>query len=421
MLDMLGYYSDPEVTYYPDRSFMSTPSTNGSDELWIQHLTDSIDLDTHLSPLRILAYNKILNDFYRITDYEPAKPKSFNLDDIEGNTHLSIDRLAILFHFCIGSDTGVVDYSIFPYAQWSKDSLISYKPSQLYGSFLSIPPSTSYTNDIQFNAPNGSSLTKITNGYADTGGLRVAQALEKLARVSMSAPKTLRAQFNAHYGISYNCDCQSPRYLGYYRSDIKIGEVVATSTFANDSETNPASNYLGQIAGKGTSVGQQNGVVKAHIDAFGIIMGIHYIKPISEYQGNRLNPHVTKLSRSDFKIPAFDRLGLQPAYYKSVVLDKRFNDLLMGYQSRYNEYKSRVNEVHGNLQHGRSLASWTSPRNFNKEGAIGEDVFFVNPHVTDRLFAFGYNGTESSDQFICHFLFDSTLVGNMSVNGTPIL
>ena len=90
-------------------------------------------------------------------------------------------------------------------------------------------------------------------------------------------------------------------------------------------------------------------------------------------------------------------------------------------QSRYNEYKSRVNEVHGNLQHGRSLAPWTSPRNFNKEGAIGEDVFFVNPHVTDRLFAFGYNGTESTDQFICHFLFDSTLVGNTSVNGTPIL
>ena len=49
MLDMLGYYSDPEVTYFPDRSFMSTPATNGSDELWIQHLTDSIDLDTHLS------------------------------------------------------------------------------------------------------------------------------------------------------------------------------------------------------------------------------------------------------------------------------------------------------------------------------------------------------------------------------------
>ena len=51
MLDMLGYYSDPEVTYVPDRAFMSTPATNGSDEVWIHHLTDSIDLDTHLSPL----------------------------------------------------------------------------------------------------------------------------------------------------------------------------------------------------------------------------------------------------------------------------------------------------------------------------------------------------------------------------------
>ena len=99
----------------------------------------------------------------------------------------------------------------------------------------------------------------------------------------------------------------------------------------------------------------------------------------------------------------------------------RSNSTLFVSQSRYNEYKSRVNEVHGNLQHGRSLASWTSPRNFNTVGAIGEDVFFVNPHVTDRLFAIGYNGTESTDQFICHFLFDSTLVGNMSVNGIPIL
>ena len=73
------------------------------------------------------------------------------------------------------------------------------------------------------------------------------------------APKTFKAQQEAHFGVSSeSCDSCSIRYLGSYRSDLEIGEVIATSNY--DSEV--ASNYLGQVAGKGVCAGQKMVLLK---------------------------------------------------------------------------------------------------------------------------------------------------------------
>ena len=160
-----------------------------------------------------------------------------------------------------------------------------------------------------------------------------------------------------------------------------------------------------------------------HSKDFGIIIGVHYVKPEAEYQSNRLNTLVTRFGRSDFFVPEFDQLGLEPQYAGTFAADRTSNWNVLGYQSRYSNLKSRVSEVHGNFQKNRSMAPWAMARNHSSwleiDGTLNR--FFVDPRVADTIFEVGSDGTELTDQFICHYLFNATLVSDMSVNGTPTL
>ena len=197
------------------------------------------------------------------------------------------------------------------------DRLISVKPCQLYGNFLPNPSSVNSDSLTTFGQDNiqgtvyASLQSSSSDLFTDTQSLRIAQSLEKIGRLAMSAPKTFRAQQAALFGESSpSCDNCSPRFLGSYDSSLDISEVTATTSY--DGGTPSTSNYLGEVGGKGTSVNQKNGVIKFKAEDFGIIMGVHYIVPDAEYQMNRYNRHCFKLQRSDFFNPAFDRLGLQP-------------------------------------------------------------------------------------------------------------
>ena len=182
----------------------------------------------------------------------------FNIDDIESGSSLPDERLRALLRCPLPADSTLKyqQQSVFPFVKWNLDQLTACKPSQLYGSFLT-PPAASSDNIVSFNTGNsiGSvymDYNKIPRGIADTQSIRIAHALEKLARVSMSAPKTFRAQQEAHFGVSSeSCDNCSTRYLGTYRTDLQIGEVIASSNY----EGADSSNYLGQVAGKGTLSG----------------------------------------------------------------------------------------------------------------------------------------------------------------------
>lgn len=428
LLDMLSYYSDPTHAYLNN----GTNVVNGQDNTWITNFTSAYGDDWKFNPFRILAFNRILSDFYRVTDYTQSNPRRFNIDDLESGTQIPDERLRSFFHVMKSGDDDASpenSYSCFPFAKWHLDRLISVKPSQLYGSFTNPDPSivnSSYQNIFSFNTNYGSvdssaPSTANRDYISDTQSLRIAQSLEKIGRLAMSAPKTFRAQQAALFGESSpSCDNCSPRYLGSYDSSLDISEVTASTAY--DGGSPETSNYLGEVGGKGTSTNQKNGVIKFKAEDFGVIIGVHYIVPDAEYQMNRYNRHCCKLSRSDFFNPAFDRLGLQPLYRGEVILDNaEGNQTVVGMQARYIEYKTRENEVHGNFQRGRNLQSWSIPRNIDYSATDGISRFYVSPDVVDSLFKASYDGTEVTDQFYCHYFFDQTIVQNKSAVGLPIL
>ena len=90
-------------------------------------------------------------------------------------------------------------------------------------------------------------------------------------------------------------------------------------------------------------------------------------------------------------------------------------------QARNIEYKTRVNECHGNFQRMRNLSPWAIPRNIDWTSSDSMSRFFVSPNVTDSIFVGNYNGTELTDQFYCHYKYRAKLVANMSVVGVPFM
>ena len=423
LLDMLSYYSDPTHAYLNNGQNVVT----GQDNTWITNFSSAYGSDWKFNPFRILAFNRILSDFYRVTDYAQSNPRRFNIDDLESGTQIPDERLRSLFHVMKFGDPDAEpekSYSCFPFAKWHLDRLVSVKPSQLYGSFSNPTNVNSSVGTFDLSPSLGGvnvNYNSVTHGLSNTQDLRIAQSLEKIGRIAMSAPKTFRAQQAALFGESSpSCDNCSPRFLGSYASSLDISEVTATTAY--DSGSPDTSNFLGEVGGKGTSTNQKNGVITFKAEDFGVIMGVHYIVPDAEYQMNRYNRHCCKLSRSDFFNPAFDRLGLQPLYRGEVLLDNaEGNQTIVGMQARYIEYKTRENEVHGNFQRGRNLNAWSIPRNIDYSSTDGVSRFYVSPSVVDSLFKGSYDGTEVTDQFYCHYFFDQTIVQNKSAVGLPII
>ena len=187
LLDMLSYYSDNTHAYQN--------AVTGADGTYTGHLLSSFTDEWKFNPFRILAFNRILSDFYRATDYVQSVPQKFNIDDLDSGTQIPDERLRAIFHVFKATDAlANQPYACFPFAKWHLDRLISVKPTQLYGSFNNpTNVNSSSSADFYFDNTTGGVTTKYvssTNALIDNQDLRVSHALEKIARVSMSAPKT---------------------------------------------------------------------------------------------------------------------------------------------------------------------------------------------------------------------------------------
>lgn len=375
--------------------------------------------DTEFNPFRILAYQLLYNNYYRNTDYETNAPESFNIDQLSNGASINFN-----------DNAAMLNMAQVRYVQWRKDRLTSIKPSPLSLLNNGFKPKNIdglYLGDTSFSSfTNNPSFTNLTIGSSvNAQGLRGLMALDRVARLTMLTPKKYDDQIKARYGVNIpNCDYCEARYLGSFDSSLNIGEVTATASGSDGSSTN----VLGELAGKGISAGSTNRPITANFDEAGIVMGMHYILPNAEYDSSRTDDFNLKLLRNDYYMPEYDDLGLQPLQGYSIPQNNGTNGLVdqtkvYGYQSRYSEYKSRIDEVHGQFQSRAPLSFWTTPRNASTAGSeywTSSDLH-VNPKITDPIFALQYDGKQTSDPFLCHFKFKSTLVRNMSVIGVPQL
>lgn len=382
-----------------------------------------------MNPFRILAYQKVYYDHYRNSAYEQGSPAHWNCDFAGGNTP-SITNTAAL-----------ADWFTLRYRNYRNDYLQNLYPALNYvstapnGSQWVIPSSVvglQTAPNISVSAVSGSGVTFVggaanyNNAQVTTvQNIRAAFALDKLARSSAYAPKHIRDQYQARFGYSSPDDDDSmSKFIGSFQNEIVFQEVTQTTNTASEGSSN-----LGEIGGKGLSVASHGHKIEYQCQHDGVIIGMYSLLPRSEYDSMRIDRFNMKLSREDYFQPEFMDLGLQPVYNKEFYFGgsqgATVDNLVLGYQPRYQEYKLSVDENHGEFRANQSLSPWVSHKNQNYEqsgtAGVPYTYFKVDPAILDPVFAVNYDGTQKTDQFFTTAYFNFRVNSNMSIHGVPRL
>lgn len=393
-------------------------------------------LDYSVSPFRLMAYQRIYNDFYRNDIWESANPLSFNMDYVfDDSVKLDMD---VVKSFCQ-----------LRYRHHSKDWLTSSYPTLNYSSSIFRLPSDidnlAAAEGLEIVDDRGGSLF---NDHSDQFGIsandiRSVFALEKMLEATRRANGLdYSNQIAAHYGFKVP-ESRRPcsHFIGGFDNAISISEVVSTSNGSIDGKLDTAT-FTGDVKGKGVGA-LSNGHLSLDVKEHGLIMCIYSAAPQIDYNASHLSAFNRKLTREDFFQPEFQNLGFQPLYGFDINVvssdssesaamedDVSFNNSIVGFVPRYQEYKTARDLIFGEFQTGLSMSSWVSPRidigrSFKKDVTndkgypkITPATLLVDPAILNPLFAVQYDGSPLTDQLLVNSYFDVKAVRPMSVSGT---
>lgn len=395
-----------------------------------------------INPLRLCAYQKIWYDHYRQTNYIINKPQAYNLD-------MHYNTAGVMYR---GFDaTELLDMLELHYVPLRKDYFTNIYPSLNYvgvnqGSDANFKVPANFQGfgtigDIDFNRPAVDALSSmpayVSLGVENNQGINVQQiralfALDKLTRLAAYTPKHVSDQFEARFGFRpYAEDIHESKYLGSFRSDLQFSEVLSTA------ETTEG--QLGAIGGRGYAVSDFQDEINFTSSEDGIIMGISYILPRIAYDAFGMDKFNFNADITTFFEPTMQDLGLVPVYRKELINYlypdddhdvSLINNIILGYQPNYSEYKIGVDKNHGLFLAGHPLSifathtksEFMSTRQFPQDeypDGVPSWFFYCSPADMDSVFAKSYDGTELSDQFFGLVRFQFDVVQNMSVHGQP--
>ena len=413
-----------------------------------------------LSPLFFCAYQKIYSDFYRLSDRVSNEPSTYNLDDfIYSGTRT------------INPGTFALRFGQLRYRPWKKDFFKNTQVSPLFGSqSINAQPSTvglinevnnwlsglskvqtgipqtsaampdggSLSNDNQnptqpymrsVRNNNNPSYTGVSDIFASMNPANIRQlfATEKLLEITRRAGKHYDAQTLAHFGVKVPQGVDGEViYLGEQSTQIQIGDVVSTS------ETTGAP--LGEIAGKGYAYGSGDSC-KFEAKCHGILMAIFSAEPQAKYDQVGLDKLMSLIERTDFVIPEYENLGMQPIFgYQSVLTDTPTqNSQVLGWQYRYQEFKMKYDRVFAGFCDGQTLRHWV---NSVPSYLLTPSSYYIHPDSLNDVmlydFALNVDTTKPVDDFIHDEIFAADPLYNflymdvkksskMSVYGIPSL
>lgn len=354
-----------------------------------------------LSVFRLLAYQKICNDFYTYRQWQPYNASLCNIDYITPDSSSSMD-LSSKFSSISVSDLGKsnmldmrfsnlpLDYfnGVLPTPQFGSESVVTLSnKNQAYTSsdndLWYVQGSTTYpttaakveTSLISENlAANvgGTQRTLLHAHYAPVGSvqsdlsilaLRQATALQKYKEIQLANDPDFESQIEAHFGIKPKHDMHKSRFIGGSSSMIDINPVVNQNLGAGQSQSNEA-------VTKAAPTGQGGASFKFTADTFGVVIGIYRCTPVLDYSHVGIDRTLLKTDASDFVIPELDSIGMQQTFQCELFAptsqitasasDKRKYDMsrTFGYAPRYSEYKVSFDRYNGAFCD--TLKSWVT-------------------------------------------------------------
>lgn len=423
----------------------------------LSHFNDitNVNIDNvKVSPFRLLAYQKVCSDYYRVANYESARIKSYNYDSqtpLAGNVQNFVSTYLQLRYRPWKKDLYTISSTSFQGNDYMSNTISPVKfPSPTGREVRSSFPETLQYNKDYF----GGLITDVdssTTGLRMTvSNLRSAFALDKLYRLSAQAGDgDYKSQIKARFGFDPYAPQYKSEFVGAASAPVKIDQVTTTADTLSSSGDNgtPAGRIYGNAYAQ-----EASGVFEYDVKEHGILIGLSSFVPDVDYSSYGINPFNTKINREDYFQPEFDNLGKQPLTslcfnpWKKVSMPGsgtvgtklQLVNTTLGWFPRYVEYKTAVDEVHGQLNgwlnrssdRAPSLSLWTAPR-FNssdskkfdnwRDNGLSLDFFYIDPSLYDSIFVNQYRGDQSEDQFICEVTNNVQAILPMSVSGEPLI
>ena len=256
----------------------------------------------------------------------------------------------------------------------------------------------SASNDITvgglyYNGP-GSSLSGVTDGEYE--GALVSQGQSDVSFVSGFTWEMIRnlstatiiaekmARTNGSYKefiLTFFDDVPSnqinnvPRYIGGNVQPIVYTEVLQTSS---DADT-----PLGTPGAKGIS--SSDGYIgKVYSNDFGVIVGILSVMPDTYYSQGLRRQNLYQV-QEDFYLPERAELGMQGIVKGELFFsgDEQQDNTLFGYQNRYDEWRYRANEIHGEVANpnNKSYFPYTQSRYFTGAPVLSNDFVSTKDNI----------------------------------------
>ncbi len=429
-----------------------------------------------LNPFPLLAYHKIYQDYFRFSQWEDAAPWTYNLDYVLSEDKLHMDIPGMMS----GRTSNTPTIFTLHHVNFDKDLVNGMLPQPQYGDVAIAGPLTGdfsglsavwskqgNTSNVTFQAsahqsgfsfyPLGydaqtsstgsgpDSSTSRLNGYSGspvrpalnnfrpndkdlvlpvTGSnmsvglsvlvLRQAEALQKWKEITLSGDSDYKEQISKHWNVpssqynSYRC-----QYLGGFARNLDVSEVINTNLQGEDG--------VADIAGRGLSA--SNGKINfKNNDLYGLIMCIYHAKPIVEWDSaNILHPCLTKVKSTDYAIPEFDSIGMQPLLRLNIMYSGNSPLVPAGYVPRYAEYKTDLDLFKGSFS--KVNVNWVLPHTLatvaQTQTPLTYRAYKVPPEICDNMFVAQADSTVASDQLLNTIYFDVKAVRNLSRDGMP--
>lgn len=419
LLSAMGYGQYPLV---------STSSVETSQSKAVSYL---------VNPFKALAYQKVYYDHFRNTAYESNDPIYYNVDDILTSSAALSKRVAKWFEYRYVNYRKDYLQSIYPalnYVSSSPSGLQWSVPDTVMGALGNISGTAATPRDdasIVTGVSNSTPLMQANSyqstiygsrAYISVQQVRAAFALDKLLRASAYAPKHVKDQFEARYGVKGVESGNESVRIAAFMNDILISEVVNTA------------NNLGEIGGKGVGYNGFGKDVEFTFKEDSILIGVMYSLPRTSYDATFVENWNAKLDKEDFFVPEFMNLGLQPisCAERTVVSSASPGvhapvwdtvNTILGYKDRYSEYKVGIDRNLGNFVLSGPLSDFVVHSNYSQgNGGASANYFKVKPTDMDSIFVQASDpGNILTDKFITHL--DIKLICNqdMSIHGQPVL
>lgn len=415
------------------------------------NMFSSMPHQLYANMLNLFAYQKVFNDIYRNSFYDKEYPFAFNMDWFV-EKGLQVDKFE--FFDILEEFNGVsrVDsplaYKVFEihYRQFKNDMFTSLLPNSQFGDVSMVNVGDSVFNlkaspvgdgsRVLGVGPDGIVTTRTSSSPSgaerasfEAGSLtfsvlmqRRAEALQKYKERFLRAGNRLKDQYVSEFGkVPYYLEDKYVRYLGSMSSALKVQGVPATS---DSGEYN-----VGERAAYGYA--GIDGSIDLSVDDWSIIVPIMYYLPETDYEAFGLGAQNKFSEFSDYYVPEFENLGLEPVYRTTLSLLATTlaggsyevgGERVIGYGPSYMYFKTDIDKVHGEFGSTGYLngiySSWVTTRGNVSMSELSD--YYVRPDFCNSIFKTQYNGSQHTDQFLCCLGFDWKAIEPLSVVGLPI-